>query len=68
MLKHEPVKTSEEAAKVRGVSLASGAKAMLLFKKEKNVEKIPLENYILAVMSAEKKFSWKAVRKELSCK
>jgi Ala-tRNA(Pro) deacylase len=68
VLKHEPVKTSEEAAKVRGVSLASGAKAMLLFKKEKNVGKIPLENYILAVMSAEKKFSWKAVRKELSCK
>ncbi len=27
---HVPVKTSEEAAKVRGVSVASGAKAMLL--------------------------------------
>ncbi len=26
---HEPVKTSEEAAEIRGVSLDSGAKAML---------------------------------------
>ena len=27
---HEPCKTSEESAKVRGATLASGAKAMLL--------------------------------------
>ena len=29
LTEHEPCKTSEESAKVRGVSLASGAKAML---------------------------------------
>jgi len=27
---HDPVKTSEEAAKIRGATLESGAKAMLL--------------------------------------
>jgi Ala-tRNA(Pro) deacylase len=34
-LQHDPVRTSEEAAQIRGVSLASGAKAMLLQKKKK---------------------------------
>jgi len=66
-LVHAPTKTSEESAQVRGVTLASGAKAMLLLKKVKNVE--PTKNsFVLAVMSADKKFSWKLVRKELDCK
>ena len=30
IMEHEPTLTSEDAAKVRGVTLASGAKAMLL--------------------------------------
>ena len=34
LLIHEPTKTSEESAKVRGVSLDSGAKAMLLQNKK----------------------------------
>jgi Ala-tRNA(Pro) deacylase len=37
-LQHAAVRTSEEAAQIRGVSLASGAKAMLLYKKKKSVE------------------------------
>ena len=55
LLSHLPCKTSEDSAKARGVSLASGAKAMLL------KDKISL-NCILLVMSASKKISWKAVR------
>jgi prolyl-tRNA editing enzyme YbaK/EbsC (Cys-tRNA(Pro) deacylase) len=35
---HDPVRTSEEAAKVRGVSLASGAKAMLVLDSKKAEE------------------------------
>ena len=34
---HEPVRTSEEAAQIRGVSLASGAKAMLIVKNSRIV-------------------------------
>lgn len=59
-LTHAPTKTSEESAAVRGVPLASGAKAMLL--------KGPKEFahggcFILAVMSAAKSVSWSKIRK-----
>ncbi|KAM3127808.1 hypothetical protein pb186bvf_020087 [Paramecium bursaria] len=54
-LTHEPTLTSEESAKVRGVSLDSGAKAMLLINKKQ-------QNFFLCVMSASKKLSWKKIR------
>lgn len=55
---HEPCKTSEESAKVRGVSLASGAKAMLCEDFSKKLEK----DYWLVVLSAAKKIDWKKLR------
>ena len=57
---HGPTKTSEESAKVRGVSLASGAKAMLV--------KEGKDNFLLCVMAADKKVSWKKVKTVLSTK
>jgi Ala-tRNA(Pro) deacylase len=52
---------------VRGVSLDSGAKAMLLRDNStKSVETSIL--FTLAVMSASKKFSWKLVKKILKVK
>ena len=59
--------TSKEAAEVRGVSLDSGAKAMLLKdNSSKNAENSLL--FTLAVISASKKFSWKLVKKVLKVK
>ena len=64
---HKPVFTSKEAAEVRGVSLDSGAKAMLLRdNSSESVETSVL--FTLAVMSASKKFSWKLVKKVLKVK
>ena len=59
MTEHEPVKTCEEAAKVRNVTVDSGAKALLI---KDNGKKLTLEGvpYYLAVMSASKKFHEKA--------
>ncbi len=51
LTQHEPVFTSEQAALVRGVSLASGAKAMVVKSKE--------NNFCLAVISAAEKIDWK---------
>lgn len=56
---HEPVRTSEEAAKVRGSTLESGAKAMLLSDGVK---------LILAVMSASRKLDSKKFKKIISSK
>jgi Ala-tRNA(Pro) deacylase len=53
---HAAVRTSEEAAAVRGVSLASGAKAMLLSVK-------PGDAFVLAVISAAQKMDSKAFKK-----
>eukprot|EP00325_Prymnesiales_sp_UTEX-LB-985_P015238 CAMPEP_0174760138 /NCGR_PEP_ID=MMETSP1094-20130205/108620_1 /TAXON_ID=156173 /ORGANISM="Chrysochromulina brevifilum, Strain UTEX LB 985" /LENGTH=199 /DNA_ID=CAMNT_0015966079 /DNA_START=166 /DNA_END=765 /DNA_ORIENTATION=+ len=53
---HEAVRTSEEAAQVRGASLASGAKAMLLATK-------PSDEFVLAVISASEKMDSKAFKK-----
>ena len=58
--------TSKQAAEVRGVTLASGAKAMLLKDNSKNVPDNLL--FYLAVMSASKKFSWKLLKKLLMIK
>lgn len=56
---HEPVKTSEEAAIIRGTSLESGAKALLL-KADKG--------FVLVVISAVLKFNNKLAKKILSTK
>jgi len=58
---HAPVRTSEEAAQVRGATLASGAKAMLLSIK-------PSNEFVLAVISAAAKMDSKAARKAIGCK
>ena len=46
--RHAAVRTSEEAAQIRGATLASGAKAMLLSTK-------PSDSFVLAVISASEK-------------
>ena len=56
---HEPVYTSEQAAKVRGDSLKQGAKAIIL--KTGN-------GFVLVVLSAEKKIDSKKLRKFLESK
>ena len=58
---HRPVLTSQDAADVRNVSLASGAKAMLVFNKRENV-------FSLLVLSAAKSLDWKRVRKMIGKK
>jgi Ala-tRNA(Pro) deacylase len=52
---HEKVFTSEEAAKIRGVSLASGAKALICKADDK---------FMMFVMSANLKLATKLVRKQ----
>jgi prolyl-tRNA editing enzyme YbaK/EbsC (Cys-tRNA(Pro) deacylase) len=68
LAEHTPVLTSEEAAKLRGVSMASGAKAMLLWKKSKDLKDVNPANFVLAVMSASKKLSFKTLRTHLGWK
>ena len=64
---HKAVRTCEEAAQVRGVTVDSGAKAMLIKDagKKLTLEGVP---YYLAVMSASKRFSNKAFKKLINCK
>ena len=59
--------TCEEAAEVRGVSLDSGAKAMVL---KDTGKKLALEGvpFYLAVLSASKRFNSKAFKKIINCK
>jgi Ala-tRNA(Pro) deacylase len=59
LTEHEPVRTSEEAAKIRGVELKTGAKAMVIKAKEK---------YALLVLPADRKLDWGKVKKILSAK
>jgi len=61
LLDHKPCLTSEESANVRGVKLESGAKAML-------VKDIKAEIFILLVMSASRKLSWKLAKQVLNIK
>lgn len=56
---HEPVYTSEQAAKVRGDSLEQGAKAIIMKSKDK---------YFLIVISAVKKINSKKLKKILKVK
>lgn len=53
LLEHEPVTTSEEAARVRGVPLRTGAKAMVLKTKE---------GFLLAVFPANRRINFKRLR------
>jgi Ala-tRNA(Pro) deacylase len=59
VLAHAPVITSEEAAAVRGTTLASGAKA-LVCKAD--------EQFVLIVMPADRRLASKAVRKSAGVK
>jgi Ala-tRNA(Pro) deacylase len=53
LTEHEPVRTSEEAARIRGVALKTGAKAMIVRGKDK---------YYLLVLPADKHINWRQVR------
>ncbi|QVL33709.1 hypothetical protein KIH39_07320 [Telmatocola sphagniphila] len=57
--RHEPVFTSEEAARVRGTSLASGAKALVV--------KVD-DRFQLFVLPADRKLDSKAVKKAFKAK
>jgi Ala-tRNA(Pro) deacylase len=57
--RHEPVFTSEEAARVRGTSLASGAKALIC--------KVD-DSFVMFVLPADRKLDSKAARKQLKAR
>ena len=59
MTRHEPVYTSEQAARVRGVSLASGAKALIV--------KVD-ENFVHFVLPADRRFDSGKARKALGAR
>jgi Ala-tRNA(Pro) deacylase len=59
VLRHEPVYTSEQAAAVRGVPLASGAKALILKTDDK---------FVLVVVPADRKLDSKKARTALACR
>ena len=58
-LEHDPIYTTEDAAKVPGLFLESGAKSMLLKAKDK---------FVLVVMSGDKKLDSKKLKKVLGIK
>ncbi len=53
LTEHDAVRTSEEAARIRGVSLKTGAKAMIVCNKD---------DYYLLVLPADKHIDWKRIR------
>src|SRR5436189_6316084 len=59
VLRHEPVFTSEQAAAVRGTSLASGAKALVVKAGEK---------FVLLVLPADRKLDSRKARDTLGVK
>lgn len=61
--RHVAVRTSEEAAAVRGATLASGAKAMLVSAKVASAEQV-----VLVVLAADRKLDSKRLKKELRAK
>src|SRR5689334_111597 len=62
---HEPVRTSEDAAKVRtGYSLSQGAKALIVRVKEVNGEKY----FSMIVIPGDKKFDTDKVKKLFNAK
>ncbi len=60
VMEHEPVYTSEEAARVRGVELKSGVKALVLKTNE--------DAYLLALVSADKKVDLKLLAEVIGTK
>jgi len=58
-LDHEPVYTSQEAARIRGLSLDEGAKSLLLKTKHK---------FVLVVLAGSKKLDSKKLKNILSVK
>ena len=64
---HAPVQTSQQAADIRGVSLESGAKAIILKDVGKKLT-LPDTPYYLAVVSASKRFSSKEFKKLIKVK
>lgn len=58
-LEHEPVRTSEQAAKVRGTKVSDGAKALVL----KSTEYA--EKYVMVVIPADKQIDLELVEKNL---
>src|SRR5262244_610339 len=59
VLRHEPVFTSEQAAAVRGTSLASGAKALVLKAGD---------TFLMAVLPADRKLDSRKAREALGVK
>src|SRR5690606_34531090 len=55
VLRHEPIYTSEQAAAVRGVDLASGAKALICKADDR---------FLMLVMPADRKLDNKRLRRE----
>ena len=53
LTEHEAVRTSEQAARIRGAALKTGAKAMVVRGKD---------SYYLLVLPADKQIDWKRVR------
>ena len=53
LTEHEPVRTSEQAARIRGAALKTGAKAMVVRGKD---------SYFLLVLPADKQIDWKRMR------
>jgi Ala-tRNA(Pro) deacylase len=65
---HEETFTSEESARVRGVPLSTGGKALLLKIGGNGVNNNNNNNFALFVMSASLKLNSKAIKKELKSK
>ena len=59
VIRHEPVFTSQEAAQVRGTSLASGAKALICKAGD---------NFVMFVLPADRKLDSKAARKHVNAR
>ena len=64
---HAPVKTSQEAADIRGVALESGAKAMLIKDEGKKLAR-PDTLWYLAIMAANRRLSSKMFKKLIGSK
>ena len=53
LTEHAHVRTSEEAARIRGVDMRTGAKAMVLKSKD---------TYLLCVLPADRRINWKKIK------
>jgi Ala-tRNA(Pro) deacylase len=66
-LHHEPTQTSEESAKVRGVDLSAGGKALVLQVRDA-VDDTTSPKFGLFILSASRKLHTKAIKKEFQTK